>query len=210
MWLLPSGAAPVRSGGSANAPASLARNYQHVDSWLAGYFSNMSKRRPPQTKRRGDLAEQGHDQRTADVQPDTHLTYLIAKVSHRLQRDLDRALKDVDLTLAQFSALAHIARRPGLSNADLARALLISPQATTTLTSRLTRRGLVERPSAPRGKVCPVRLTESGVRTLLAAEEIAVAAERDALSVLTAHQLSQVSTLLERLLTHLGETPLVN
>lgn len=64
-----------------------------------------------------------------DSTPENHLAYLVARVHHRLQQSVDRALHTVDITPTQFYALAHIAQSPGLSSADLARGLLTTPQA---------------------------------------------------------------------------------
>ncbi len=153
------------------------------------------------------LAEADRHASSVDVNPDRHITYLVAKVSNRLQRELDRALQAVGLTLIQFSALAHIARRPDLSNADLARALLTSPQATTTLVSRLVKHGLVQRTTPSRGKVSAVRLSEAGMRKLEAAERIAVAAEQRAWRSVPARQQDNISVALERLLADLEQAP---
>jgi hypothetical protein len=46
------------------------------------------------------------------VRPDEHLTYLMAKVGHLLERRIDKAVGQVGLTLRQFSALAETATSP--------------------------------------------------------------------------------------------------
>ncbi|HTF46920.1 MAG TPA: helix-turn-helix domain-containing protein, partial [Pseudonocardia sp.] len=58
-----------------------------------------------------------------------HLTYQLAKAEHLLEQRLDHALGEVGLTLRQFTVLAHVARAPGMSRADVARLLLTTPQA---------------------------------------------------------------------------------
>ena len=140
-----------------------------------------------------------------DVEPDRHLTYLIAKVSHQLQLVLDRALQAEGITLTQFSALAHIARAPGLSGAELARLLLTTPQATATLIGRLVRLGLVERPDTRRGVAGAMRLTPGGLSKLQAAENIALPTERQALSALTAQEQGNIATALTNLLQSLDD-----
>lgn len=138
-----------------------------------------------------------------DVQPDRHLTYLIAKVSQKLQLTLDRALAPQGVTLTQFSALAHIARRPGISNADLAKALLITPQATATLVRRLIDAALVERPTAGPGLACNIRLSPLGLQRLQSAEEVAVAAEEQALSTVPSAEQARLTKVLRGLLAAL-------
>jgi DNA-binding MarR family transcriptional regulator len=145
-----------------------------------------------------------------DVHPDRHLTYLIAKVSHQLQLVLDRALQAEGLTLTQFSALAHIGRAPGLSSADLARALLTTPQAVATLVRRLIALGLVERPEIGRGLAGTIRLTQTGLHKLQAAEELALPAEQHALNAITPAQKQHVAAILKSLLESLEQPPQSN
>lgn len=118
----------------------------------------------------------------AGSKPEDHLAYLLARVHHRVQQAMDRALRDIDVTPTQFYALAHIAQAPGLSSADLARGLMTTPQAVATLVKRLTAGGLVERDQVGRGLAGAVRLTPTGQATLRGAVTVAVAAEKAALS----------------------------
>lgn len=128
--------------------------------------------------------------------PDRHLSYVMAKVSHQLELAIDRALSGQGITLTQFSALAHIARSPGLSGADLARALLTTPQATATLVRRLIDANLVQRPDVAPGLAGALRLSTRGRRKLTRAERIATDAEEQALSALsTAEQRRLTATL---------------
>ncbi len=130
--------------------------------------------------------------------PDRHLSYVIAKVSHQLGVSIDRALSEQGITLTQFSALAHIARSPGLSSAELARRLLTTPQATTTLVRRLIDAGLVNRPATAPGLPAAIRLTPRGLRTLQRAETIATHAENAALSALSDAEKLRLTTILSR------------
>jgi DNA-binding MarR family transcriptional regulator len=141
-----------------------------------------------------------------DVGPDAHLTYLISKVQHQLTLRLDRALQTVGLTLVQFSALANISARPGLSSADLARALLISPQAVGTLIQRMSTAGLVRRGRQPRGYPGVLRLTEEGSRRLIEGERVALRVESENLSSLRPDEQEQVFATLTRLLQDLDKS----
>lgn len=134
-----------------------------------------------------------------DAGPDEHLTYLMAKVEHLLERRLDQALGEVDLTLRQFSALVHIARCPGLSSADLARALLTSPQAVNTLVHRLRSAGLVERAPGPARQPLPLTVSTAGLDALRRAAPIATATEAAALAGVDPDDLAVT----HRVLTHL-------
>jgi DNA-binding MarR family transcriptional regulator len=134
--------------------------------------------------------------------PDEHLSYLIAKVSHQLGIAIDRALTSHGITLTQFSALAHIARSPGLSSAALARALLTTPQATTTLVGRLISAGLAQRTELGAGLAVSIHLTPHGLRTLYRAEKTATNAEKLAVGALSNTELR----CLTKSLGHLSDT----
>lgn len=144
------------------------------------------------------------DPRWLDVGPDEHLTYLMAKVGHLLERRLDLALAPHGLTLRQFSALVHIARTPGLSSADLARALLTSPQAVNTLVQRLLASGLVERADGPTRQPLALTLSPAGLDALRAAAPVATAAEGTALAGTGPDDLATTHRTLQALLTRLG------
>lgn len=141
---------------------------------------------------------------TSDVElqidPDAHLTYLLAKVSHHLQVQLDAALqRDAGLSLTQFSALAHIRRCGEITLSDLARTLLTSPQAAGTLAARLVRDGHVLRSSEGPGLPVRLTLTTAGTGALRIAADVATHAEEDALRALTPRQRTTVMDLLRPL-----------
>jgi DNA-binding MarR family transcriptional regulator len=149
--------------------------------------------------------DHSQDDRSVDVRPDEHLTYLMAKVEHLLERRIDDAVGQVGLTLRQFSALAHIGRRPGLSSSDLARALLITPQAVNTLVARLIAAGLVDKAPSRSRQPLVLALTDTGLDALLRAAPLATRAEATALAHLTTTELETIHRTLLRLLEHLTE-----
>ena len=134
-----------------------------------------------------------------DVSPDAHLTYLIAKVEHRLTLRLDRALQSSGITLTQFSALANIGANPGMTGGALARALLTTPQAVTTLIRRRSSAGMITQEQQPRGHAGALHLTEEGASRLVAAAELATQAEKDNLAALSPEEQAQVFAHLSRL-----------
>jgi DNA-binding MarR family transcriptional regulator len=70
----------------------------------------------------------------------------------------------------QYGVLSVLARDPGSSGADLARACNITPQAMNGVLVTLEREGLVERhPHPTHGRILQVTLTEEGQRRLEAA-----------------------------------------
>jgi DNA-binding MarR family transcriptional regulator len=135
-----------------------------------------------------------------ESKPEDHLAYLLARVHHRIQQAMERALRDIDITPTQFYALVHIAQSPGLSGADLARGLMTTPQAVATLIKRLTTAGFVARDQPGRGVAGAVRLTATGQERLRGAVTVAVAAEKAALRPISADDQKRVMTTLQSLL----------
>jgi DNA-binding MarR family transcriptional regulator len=96
-------------------------------------------------------------------------TYLVGRLDRLLRRQLGETLAPHELTLAEYTALSVLAARSGLSNAQLARRTLITPQSMNEVLARLTARGLVARSADPgHGRVIRTEVTTAG-RTLLRA-----------------------------------------
>ena len=97
------------------------------------------------------------------------------------------------LTRSQFGALSVIVREPGLSAADLARAMLVTPQAVNLLVSGLGRERLVERrPHATHGRILELFPTDEGVRQVHAAYPLVTALEDRIASGLTPRRLAEI------------------
>lgn len=94
------------------------------------------------------------------------LAYLIGRLDRMVRRELEEALTEVDLTIAQYTAMSVLSRRPGLSNAQLARRSLVSPQAMNQALSGLVERQLIHRPSEPEGRALAIELTSEGQEIL--------------------------------------------
>jgi len=92
-----------------------------------------------------------------------YLGYLLrqANVAYRLH--MDRALADLGVTPPQFSVLTIVSAYPGLSNADLARLSLLTPQTVSVIVNNLVRSGLLKRrPHAVHGRIQHLDITENG------------------------------------------------
>jgi DNA-binding MarR family transcriptional regulator len=109
---------------------------------------------------------------------------------HRVMRQVVQdALDPFGLSGTEYGALLYIERNPGSSNADLARFLLITPQALGRVTSRLQEGGLLVRyPGAANGRRLPLALSPAGARALRAAEPAVEKAQRRLLIPLTPDQ----------------------
>jgi DNA-binding MarR family transcriptional regulator len=71
--------------------------------------------------------------------------YLIGPLNHGVRRELRRRLAPHELSFAELTALSGLARRPGLSAAQLARGSLVTSQAMQGIIAHLELRGLVRR-----------------------------------------------------------------
>lgn len=101
--------------------------------------------------------------------PNDLTAWTIVQAGHLVGRRFWQALIAVDLSPVQFGVLLNLDLHPGMSNAQLARSVLITPQSMSELMSALARAGLVERDASPgRGRPVTARLTAAG-RTRLAA-----------------------------------------
>jgi DNA-binding MarR family transcriptional regulator len=145
------------------------------------------------------------DQKVAEQEPIgvNHLTYQLAKAEHLLEQRLDHALGEVGLTLRQFTVLAHIARAPGMSRADVARLLLTTPQAVGGLVQRLVTAGLIQRGASSPGLPIGLTLTPAGERALHRAAPIAREAEDSAIAAVAEDERRQVEQVLNLLIAEL-------
>lgn len=94
-----------------------------------------------------------------------------ARVVARLARQVERALNDVDLSLAQYRVLGNLAEGPSLAS-TLAERLIVSRPSITALADGLVERGLVVRMGSEgdRRRVMHV-LTDDGRKVLDGADE---------------------------------------
>ncbi len=118
---------------------------------------------------------------------DASVGYAVKQAAVALRSALDAVLRPLDLTVPQYSCLEVLAQRPALSNADLARAVFVTPQAMHGVLRGLQDRGLVSRPAtAAHGRALPAQLTPGGRAQLRAASAAVLAVERRMLEPLDA------------------------
>jgi DNA-binding MarR family transcriptional regulator len=103
------------------------------------------------------------------------------------------------VTTAQLGLLRQLANEPGLSGAELARRLLISPQGVQLALTALERRGLVERKQDPQhGRILQAYLTDEGRAVVTAVFNDAVEAHQKVFGVLSVEEQLTLRTLLSR------------
>jgi len=97
-----------------------------------------------------------------------YLGYLLRQASVAMRTRMERDLSEEDVTPPQFAVLTMVRAYPGLSNADLARLSLLTPQTVSVIVSNLKRSGwLASRPHAVHGRIQQLEITKTG-RDLLA------------------------------------------
>ncbi|OBG87140.1 MarR family transcriptional regulator [Mycobacterium sp. E802] len=122
---------------------------------------------------------------------------------------VNESVKDHGVSTAQIGVLRQLANQPGLSGAELARRLLITPQGVQLALTALEKRGLVERKQDPQhGRILQVFLTDEGRAVASAVVADAVAAHDRVFGVLSTDEQEQLKALLRRVIEQgTGHTP---
>jgi DNA-binding MarR family transcriptional regulator len=130
--------------------------------------------------------------------------YLLGRVDHGVRRQLAKRVARWDLSVAQFTTLSVLRARPGLSNAQLARRALSSPQSINGVLAELETRGLILRRADPdHRRILRTRLTTEGARIIRAAEAAVNALQEDLLDGVAPEAREAVVQALLRCMEHL-------
>ena len=138
--------------------------------------------------------------RKARPQPPEYPLWLLKRAFHYGHRAVNDAIRPYGVTPTQMGALNRLVQEPGLSGAELARRLLVTPQAAQLALAALEERGLVERrPDANHGRIVRTYLTDEGRRVVDDCMVLGLRAEDQFLAVLTAEERKTLIDLLRRL-----------
>jgi DNA-binding MarR family transcriptional regulator len=133
---------------------------------------------------------------------DQRLGNLVKRAEQVVIAGKTAVLRDLDLTVPQYSALLVLGEHPGISGANLARRCMVTPQTMATMLANLETRGLVERRrSEDHGQVLVSRLTRAGQTLLRKADERAVELELRMADAFSATEREQLQEYVERLIT---------
>jgi DNA-binding MarR family transcriptional regulator len=100
------------------------------------------------------------------------LLYLIGRADRVVRRAIGEVLEAHGLSVNEYTTLSVLHRRGGLSNAQLARRALVSPQSMHGVLLCLEERELVQRSADPNhGRIRRTELTRKGLRLLHACDE---------------------------------------
>jgi DNA-binding MarR family transcriptional regulator len=137
---------------------------------------------------------------------DEPLGYLLHRVIHALKTDVSTTvLEPLEVAFPEYLCMRVLSKYPGHSNAELARALNVSPQAMNMVLRGLEDRGLVTRPaSVSSGRSLPAQLTRDGEELLKRTDAGVRAADDRLMTSLTDQERREF----KRMLAALGADPL--
>jgi DNA-binding MarR family transcriptional regulator len=102
------------------------------------------------------------------------LIYIVGRLDQGIRQEMRSRLAEWDMSVPEFTALSVLKRRPGLSNAQLARRSLVRPQSMNEILVKLEERGLVRREVDPaHARILRAVLTDDGAELLAVAEAAA-------------------------------------
>ncbi len=132
------------------------------------------------------------------------VTWALRRADLAMQAAKEPPLRAVGVPGSQYQVLINLATVPGITAAELARLLGITPQAVALLTAKLLEQGLIERRAHPRHRtVQELHLTEAGRTELDKAEHIISDLERHVRESLGAQRYKQLRALLNQVIDEL-------
>lgn len=118
-----------------------------------------------------------------------YIGYLMRQAGAALRLRMERALADYGVTSPQFNVLTMLVAYPGISNADVARLSMLTPQTVSVIVANLERSGAIERrPHAIHGRIQHIDVTPAGKALLKSCRERVREIERQLLSGLSADE----------------------
>ncbi len=118
---------------------------------------------------------------------DFSVGYALKRATAALRAAMDAGLRPLGISVPQYSCLAQLGQRPGLSVAELARGTFVTRQSMHTLLLGLEERGLLARAgTATQGRALPTQLTDTGRDLLRQASRIVAAIEHQMTAALPA------------------------
>ena len=137
------------------------------------------------------------------VQPEDMVGWTLIQAYHQVAERFRSVFATAGLTAHQFGVLVQLTVEPGISQAALARKILITPQSMGALLVQMEAMGLVRRKeSGGPGRARPVELTEEGLRVLRDTYPAVASISSPESIGLGAAQARSLNSLLTRVLDH--------
>ena len=139
------------------------------------------------------------DARHEDAYRDQRLGFLMHDVSRLRRAVFDEFMRPAGVTRSQWWVLAHLSRRDGMIQSDLAEVLELGKAALGGLVERLEASQLVaRRPDPGDRRVKRIHLTAKGMRTVLKMRQQSDAMSDRVLTGLTERQRRELTAMLDR------------
>jgi DNA-binding MarR family transcriptional regulator len=137
----------------------------------------------------------------AGVEQSDNILWLLKQAWYFSLTTVNDSVSEHGVSTAQIGMLRQLAAEPGLSGAELARRLLISPQGVQLALKELERRGLVERKQDPQhGRILQAFLTVKGRKVAAAVVHDAIDAHDRVFGVLSKAEQMTLRELLSRVI----------
>ena len=128
-----------------------------------------------------------------------NILWLLKQAFYFSLTTINDAISEHGVSTAQMGVLRQLSNEPGLSGAELARRLLISPQGVQLALTALEGRGLIERKPDPQHKrILQAYLTDQGRKVVTKVVNDAITAHEQVFGVLTADEQATLRELLGR------------
>jgi DNA-binding MarR family transcriptional regulator len=138
-----------------------------------------------------------HD--VAGIELTDNILWLLKQAFYFSLTSVNEAVSEHGVSTAQIGVLRQLSNEPGLSGAELARRLLISPQGVQLALTALEKRGLVERKQNPaHGRILQAFLTDEGRKVAAAVVHDAIEAHDRVFGVLSKAEQKTLRELLGR------------
>ncbi len=126
-------------------------------------------------------------------------TWALRRAELAVQTLKEQRLRPLGMAAAHYTLLISVHVEPGLTGAELARRLNVTPQAIASLVARLESRGQLERRDHPRHRhVQELHLTDAGREALHAADKVIADIEMQITDGLGPDETAQLRGLLDR------------
>ncbi|WP_228004144.1 MarR family winged helix-turn-helix transcriptional regulator [Amycolatopsis sp. YIM 10] len=140
--------------------------------------------------------------------PLDRVLWALRRAEMSMQALKEQRLRPLGLAPAHYSLMLAVRVDPGLTGAELARRLGVTPQAVASLVGKLEKRGHLRRRAHPRHRhIQELYLTGSGEEELVAADAVIASLEHKVVQALGVTDARQLKNLLHQVADVMQETP---